>query len=161
MPDLALAPAYTLRPATAGDYAFLYDLHVACLKAYVAATWGWDEAVQRAMFREGFAPERSRIVEVGGRAVGVIAVERRLAEWFVANIAVAPAMQGQGLGAALLRSVLADAAREGLPVRLQVLRVNPARRLYERLGFVIEGETPTHYQLVARIAAAAEGGSGR
>lgn len=111
MPDLALAPAYTLRPATADDYDFLYDLHVACLKEYVAATWGWDEAVQRAIFRERFAPERSNIVTVDGRAVGVIAVERRAAEWFVGNIAVAPRLQGRGLGAALLRAVLADAAR--------------------------------------------------
>ena len=32
----------------------------------------------------------------------------------------------------------------GLPVRLRVFRVNPASRLYERLGFVATGETDTH-----------------
>lgn len=149
MPEPRPAPAYTLRPATAEDYPFLYDLHVACLKEYVARTWGWDDAVQQAMFRENFTPERSRIVIVAGQPVGVIAAERRPAEWFLGNIAIAPEMQGQGLGTALLRDLLATAARDGLPTRLQVLLVNPARQLYERLGFAIVGETPTHYLMAA------------
>ena len=32
-----------------------------------------------------------------------------------------------------------------MPVELQVLKVNPARRLYGRLGFQVTGETETHY----------------
>ena len=159
MPDRILAPAYTLRPATVGDRDVLYDLHAACLKKYVAATWGWDDATQRAMFEANFAPERSRIVMVDDRIVGIIAVERRAADWFIGNIAIDPVMQGQGLGSALLCAILAGAAREAIPVRLQVLRVNPARHLYERLGFVVEGETPTHFQMIARVAAAEEGGA--
>jgi hypothetical protein len=47
--DLAHSP-YQLRPATAADYDFLYQLKVAALKEYVAATWGWDEAYQRQHF---------------------------------------------------------------------------------------------------------------
>jgi hypothetical protein len=42
-----------------------------------------------------------------------------------------------------------------LPVKLRVLKVNPARRLYERLGFIHKGETPTHY-LMERAAGHAE-----
>ncbi len=149
MPETRPAPAYTLRPATAEDYPFLYDLHVATMKCYVAQTWGWDDAVQQAMFRDNFTPERTRIVMVDGRAVGVFATERRPAEWFVWAIAIEPKIQGRGLGAALLRDQLATAARDGLPTRLQVLLVNPARQLYERLGFAIVGETPTHYLMLA------------
>jgi len=149
VPSARLAPAYTLRPATAEDYPFLYDLHVATMKEYVAQTWGWDNAVQQAMFRENFTPERGRIVMVDGRAVGVFTAERRPAEWFIWAIAIGPEMQGRGLGAALLRDQLATAARDGLPTRLQVLLVNPARQLYERLGFAIIDETPTHYLMSA------------
>lgn len=132
------------------------------MKAYVAATWGWDEEVQRAIFRERFAPDSSRIVVVDGRGVGVLAVERRATDRFFANLAIAPTIQGRGLGAAILRGVLADAARDAAPTRLHVLHVNPARRLYERLGFVVEGETSTHYLMVAAPPVArAGGGSGR
>jgi ribosomal protein S18 acetylase RimI-like enzyme len=33
---------------------------------------------------------------------------------------------------------------------LTILKVNPARRLYERLGFTVVGETETHFRLEAR-----------
>jgi hypothetical protein len=37
---------------------------------------------------------------------------------------------------------MAQAAAQERPVRLRVLRVNPAQRLYLRLGFVITDESP-------------------
>lgn len=85
MPDAAHAPAYTPRPALAGDFGFLHDLHVACLKPYVEATWGWDEAIPRAIFAEGFAPERSRIGLSAAERAGVIAAAHRAADWFIAE----------------------------------------------------------------------------
>jgi hypothetical protein len=42
---------YELRPATAADYAFVYDLHVASMKPYVTQVWGWDEQTQAERFR--------------------------------------------------------------------------------------------------------------
>jgi ribosomal protein S18 acetylase RimI-like enzyme len=157
VPEPGAPPPYSLRPATADDYPFLYDLHVAAMKDYVARTWGWDDAFQRKMFADKFRPEGSQVVVAGGRDVGV--VERRPDAWFIANIEIAPAAQGRGLGAAIVLDLLATAARDGLPVRLQVLKVNPARRLYERLGFAITGETPTHYLMgTAPIAPEREGG---
>jgi len=149
VPEAVAPPRYRLRPATAGDFAFLHALHVATLKAYVTQTWGWDDAAQAARFREGFRPEASQIVMIGEREAGTLAVERCPDAFFIANIAITPEHQGRGLGAAIIGGVLAEAARMGFATRLQVLRVNPARRLYERLGFTIEGETPTHYLLRA------------
>lgn len=81
MPDAVPVPVYSLRPATTGDFAFLYDPHVACLKKYVEAIWGWDEALQRTIFTDSFAPEGSRIVHVDGRAVRVIATGQGGAGW--------------------------------------------------------------------------------
>ncbi len=149
MPEAVAPPRYQLRPATAGDFTFLRALHVATLKEYVARTWGWDDAEQAARFRDDFSPETSRIVLVDEREAGVLAVEQRPDALFIANIAIIPEQQGRGLGAAIVGDVLAEAAWAGVATRLQVLRVNPARRLYERLGFAIEGETPTHYLLCA------------
>ena len=54
----------------------------------------------------------------------------------LANVVLLPGFHGRGLGTRLLRRVLAHADARGVPVRLTVLRPNPARRLYERLGFV-------------------------
>jgi RimJ/RimL family protein N-acetyltransferase len=41
--------------------------------------------------------------------------------------------------------VIEEARQLGLPLRLQVMKVNPrARTFYERLGFIHTGETDTH-----------------
>lgn len=140
---------YTLHPATDSDYDFLFALHTATMRPTVAQIWGWDEARQAALFRERFSPAVRQIIVFEGRDVGVLEVEERPGEVFLANIEIAPEQQGRGLGAAIIADLLRDAAARGLPVTLQVNRVNPARRLYERLGFVETGRTETHYLMRA------------
>lgn len=143
---------YTLRQATKADFAFLYHLHRATMKDYVAQTWGWDETVQAAMFKDRFDPERSYIVVVDGRDMGVLSMERRIDTLFLGNLQILPEEQGHGLGTAIINTILAQAYDEGISVSLQVLKVNPARHLYERLGFVVSGETATHYLMSSTIA---------
>jgi ribosomal protein S18 acetylase RimI-like enzyme len=110
--------------------------------------WGWDEQVQAERFRQRFDPGRQRIVVAEGQAIGVLEMEERPSEHFLANLRILPAFQRQGWGARILRDLLRQANDAGVPVTLQVLQVNlAARRLYERLGIIVIGETPTHYQL--------------
>lgn len=65
-----------------------------------------------------------------------------------ASAELASEAQRRGLGGEIIPSVLREAAQRSVPVRLQVLRQNPARQLYERLGFHIVGETATHVEMV-------------
>lgn len=55
-------------------------------------------------------------------------------------IAMIPSCTGQGIGAQLLRQVLSTAASVYPAVYLSVRATNPAKRLYERFGFVVIGE---------------------
>src|ERR1700730_5772466 len=48
---------------------------------------------------------------------------------------VSGAARGQGVGGRLLSALLAEAARRGVGLCLNVRHDNPARRLYERIGF--------------------------
>ena len=137
----------SLRPATEKDYDFLWWLHGATMRDYVEAIWGWDEAVQRQFFQVRFNPARMQIVECAGEAVGYISVERREASIFLVAIEIAPGYQGQGIGTGLIRDLQDEAERQGVPLKLQVLQGNPARRLYEQLGFVPTGETETHIMM--------------
>ena len=77
--------------------------------------------------------------------IGHLSVRRTDDEIFLAAIAIAPEQQNQGIASQLLQDLLSESDRSHLPVTLQVLKVNPARRLYERLGFAHTGETSTHY----------------
>jgi ribosomal protein S18 acetylase RimI-like enzyme len=53
------------------------------------------------------------------------------------TIGVRPGLRGQGIGQKLLRALIAEAERRGLCLCLSVRTWNPARHLYERLGFQI------------------------
>lgn len=64
-------------------------------------------------------------------------------------MAIDPTRQGRGLGTEIVRNLLAEAAAARVPVELQVLKVNPARRLYERLGFTVFAEATIHYRMRA------------
>ena len=51
------------------------------------------------------------------------------------SIGVNPNARGQGVGEKLMRALIGEAARRGLGLCLSMRSENPARRLYERLGF--------------------------
>ncbi len=138
---------YRLRGATQGDYDFLYHLRRATLKDYVDRIWGWDEATQARMFKERFDPARYQIVVAADQDIGAVSVQWRPDGVFLADLHILPVYQERGLGTAVIGDIPMRARDRGVPVALQVLKVNPARRLYERLGFVVTEETPTHYRM--------------
>ena len=84
---------------------------------------------------------------VDDELAGFLDVESRDGAVFVGNIELAPATQCRGIGTEILRAIQVSASAEGKSVALQVLKVNPARRLYLRLGFTESGETDTHFQM--------------
>jgi ribosomal protein S18 acetylase RimI-like enzyme len=137
--------AYRLRAATPEDGEFIYQLRVDGLKEYVTQVWGWDEKFNRGLFWQKFNSRRYQVIVINERDVGAVALEHRENEAFLADIEITREWRGQGLGTAIISKFLADARRQGIPTALQVLKVNPARRLYQRLGFQVVGETDTHY----------------
>jgi len=147
-------PEVTLRPATQQDGPFLYRLLKATMQEYVAQTWGWDEEWQQAYFWARFDPAHRQIIVRDGQDIGVLTVEEHADEILLSQIYILPGYQGQGVGTALIRSVLQRGAALRLPVRLRVLKVNPARRLYERLGFAVTAETEERCFMEARPTAA-------
>jgi ribosomal protein S18 acetylase RimI-like enzyme len=74
--------------------------------------------------------------------------------WYLPFIGVDPARQGKGIGAALLRSVLADCDTARLPAYLE--STNPRNQaFYERQGFqavghIIEGDCPPVVPMLRR-----------
>ena len=137
---------FVLRPATAADYRWLWELKRDTMRGYVEQTWGvWEDKPQEAFFRRSYTPDKIQIVLVDSQRAGLLHLEREPDAIFLANIQIHEDYQDRGLGSAVIRSVLQSAQSLRLPVRLQVLKVNArAQQLYLRLGFVISGETPTH-----------------
>jgi ribosomal protein S18 acetylase RimI-like enzyme len=129
------SPPFELRPATEADRAFFFTTRRDGFRALVEELGGWDDVAERAKADREFDELPVQIVLEDGEPVGYFAVLDEADHVFLDEVVIAPHAQRRGLGTALVRGVLADAARRGVPVRLSVLVNNPARRLYERLGF--------------------------
>lgn len=137
----AIAPdAIQLTRPTPDDREFIFATYKATLRPYVEWAWGWDEAFQLVGFWKHHPLEQLRLVWVEGERAGVLHVEEQADLHFVRMIFMLPAFQGRGVGAQLLLSELARARRRGKPLHLKVIKINPAKKLYERLGFTMIGE---------------------
>lgn len=94
---------------------------------------GDDDAVQ---LREAVDPDNERVELIGKLTAGIHPAGR--AHEYLWMIGVTPGRQGQGLGTALITSVLDRCDREGLPAYLEASSAR-SRALYERLGFELKG----------------------
>lgn len=146
------------RPATEGDATFLADLYTSC-RGQEVRSYGWDDSTvsvflssQHQARERWFAqvhPDADHLVLLadgllaadGGRAgspVGRLLVDRSADLTHLVDVAVHPGWQRRGIGTAALRALLGE--RPGVPVRLTVRRDNPARLLYDRLGFRVTAD---------------------
>jgi GNAT superfamily N-acetyltransferase len=144
--------AISLRTVAVGDRLFLERVYAESRADELSAT-SWTNAEKEIFCRDQFAaqdqyyllhyPQCERLVILhAGQPVGRLYLDRRPAEVRIVDIALLTAERGKGLGGRLMRTILAEAQKTGLPVKIHVERTNPARRLYDRLGFklVTEGE---------------------
>ncbi|MGW7538419.1 N-acetyltransferase family protein [Amycolatopsis sp. NPDC054798] len=131
-----MASEVGLRPATAADSDFCFQVHRAALGEYVAAIWGWDDEIQRDYHDRAFVPGRWQVITVDGADAGLLVVDYRPAEVCLGRIELGPSWQGRGIGGRLLRWLIGVAAERGQPLVLEVLAVNTrAHAFYLRHGF--------------------------
>jgi len=141
-----LTESLNLRPAGAGDEPLLQALFAEDKAAELAAA-GLAEAQIRALVEmqsrgrkmtyaaQYPAAMDSILLDEEGMAVGRLLVDRQPGRWRIVDFAVLAAHRCQGLGTLALQESQRQAAAVGAGMELQVMRFNPARRLYERLGF--------------------------
>jgi ribosomal protein S18 acetylase RimI-like enzyme len=135
----------TLRHITDADLEFLWQLHNAALREFVEKTWGWDEEWQRSRFENEFDPAKGKIVVIDGDDAGFWWVVEHENEVVLASVRLLPEFQNRGIGTRLINVLIHGSEK---PIRLKVLKVNPALNLYERFGFKMVETNETHYTMV-------------
>lgn len=124
-----------------------YVHHGVCERTGSAASfWVAPEAGDKAVPDAGTIDELRTILGdragLFGEAVGAASAHTpREPHWYLALIGADPAAQGQGHGAALLRSGLAKADAAGLPAYLESSKPSNLP-LYEHFGFRVRAEVP-------------------
>lgn len=130
----------TLRPANDSDLPFLLDLRLQTMDQHLIAS-GVHLSREEHMQRVLHSFDCAEIITVDGQARGLLKLDRNGTDWHLIQIQLVPELQRLGLGTQLMGRIISEARSAGASLRLGVLKINPARRLYERLGFLVVGET--------------------
>lgn len=151
VPDALAEQGFSLRALRDEDLPWLRDLY-ATTRAEEMAPVPWPDAAKRAFLDQQFELQHRHYlahyadadfmaVELDGHGpVGRYCLQRAVPDHLIIDISLFPLLCGRGVGSGLIGQSQRDAAALGRGMRLHVLEVNvPARRLYERLGFVVDG----------------------
>ncbi|AUG76835.1 N-acetyltransferase [Kitasatospora sp. MMS16-BH015] len=125
------------------------------------AAWSWlsdvvpQPAEDAEFFGERCPPEEFRVAEAAGVLLGYVrqapptplASNQHVRQ--IRGLAVSPDARGRGVGQALVEAACAAARAEGARrITLRVLAHNtPARRLYGRCGFQVDGVSPEEFRI--------------
>lgn len=140
-----VATAVTLRPIEPADQEFLLRVYASTREEELKpVAWASEQKgaflrqqfeAQGAYWRETYPAADFAVVEVDGAPAGRFYVNRGPDEIRLVDVALLPEFRRAGVGSGLIRELLAEGATRNLPVTIHVEVFNPARALYERLGF--------------------------
>jgi ribosomal protein S18 acetylase RimI-like enzyme len=140
-----MSDSIRLRPRSEADRPFLATLYASTRVAELAITdWtdeqkvtflNWQFNAQTIHYDEYYGEADFLIVEKDGVPIGRLYVDRAPMQIEIIDIALLPQFRGSGLGTRLLRDILREGQESGRPVKIYVETFNPARHLYDRLGF--------------------------
>lgn len=156
------AAGYCLRAQREEDHPFLERLYISVRESEVEPL-NWPEDAKRAFLADQFRMQTVHyrthyydaeflIVERSGSPVGRLYVFRGPHDHRVIDISLLPETRNAGVGGALLRAVMAEAAAAGKTVSIHVEKFNPAQNLYRRLGFREIGESGPYWLMEWRPA---------
>ena len=154
---------WALRPVAPADADFLLRVYAGTRAEELALT-AWDEPTRQHFVRlqcqaqarhyQQHWPAAEHSVILAAQSgqwhdVGRLWLDRRIGAVHVLDIALLPAWRGQGIGRCCLRQLQAQARAAACDVTIYVESGNPARRLYDRLGFVPVGQPDGVHQFMA------------
>jgi RimJ/RimL family protein N-acetyltransferase len=158
-------PLIRLQPASAPDERFLRYLFNTVRAADFAAV-GLPQAMLDVMLDQQFRAQSkgyatqfpsasSLVVMKGSERVGRLLLAEEKRRWHIVDIALLPALRGQGIGSDVITAAARAAEEQGAQeLTLSVLASNvAAQRLYLRLGFSEAGRDGVRMSMIKRLAA--------
>lgn len=136
------------------DRPFLFQVYIDTRKSEVAS-WGWSEDQVEMFLRMQFdaqtrsysshpVPLKDEIIFYKGERIGRMLTREIDEMLMIVDIALLSDFRNQGFGTELISRYQKYAMDKGISIELHVLSVNPAYKLYEKLGFVLTSESPLY-----------------
>lgn len=149
-------PTMSLRPARPEDAGFLFDLYATTRAGEFEFL---DETARRALVSMQFAAQRAgyaaqfpgvahAIILSAGEPAGQILLATTSTEIRIVDVSLLPQYRRCGIGTAIYRGVIQDAAAAGKAVAASVAKSNaPSLAFHQALGFSITAESATAYSV--------------
>lgn len=151
----------SLRPVTGGDDELLFTIYAATRTAEMARLTGWSEGqkeqflrmqflAQHTWYRQNYPGAGFWIIQSNGEPVGRLYLDTQFqpGDMRIIDIALLPAWRNQGIGSRILRDITAFAGSRNKSVSIHVESFNPAKKLYQKLGFHFVSATNGVYHLM-------------
>lgn len=128
-----------LRPALQQDFEYCRRLYFAEMK-WIIEELHLDQAAQEVSFQQQWDRTQVRIIVFDDVDIGWLQTVMQAHELFIAQMFVDRPFQRKGIGTEVMKRLIGEATQLNRKVRLSVVKINPARRLYERMGFRVTHE---------------------
>jgi ribosomal protein S18 acetylase RimI-like enzyme len=122
------------RPARPEDFDYCERLYFAEMER-INRELKLDRNVQVASFRRQWQVNEVRIIIRDGADIGWLQSATRDGAVFLGQLFVESALQRRGIGTEVMHRLIVEATGLQQAMTLGVVKTNPAKRLYERLGF--------------------------
>jgi GNAT superfamily N-acetyltransferase len=131
-----MADIWRFGPVSESDFEPLLALRIDVMREHLERVFRYKESRARRMFREQFDEPGMRLILIDDEVAGCVGFRIGDGEIKIDSFYLERRFQNRGLGAIILKVLLAEADALKLPVRLEVLHGSPADRFYQRHGFV-------------------------
>ncbi len=136
-----------LRKSTENDRDFVNKLTRSTMRAYVESTWHRIEDVENYYFINRFNQLTTLIIQCNNEDIGRLTVTYSNDRVILDDIHIVKPFQGKGIGGKLIRQIIREAKKRQQPVELILLKTNPVKQLYERIGFHIYKQDVNRYYM--------------
>lgn len=142
-----------LRRGEARDLPFIYRLERKYMEDLESdQLQGWQTSIEHHLRQWVDDLPRTSVAECGGDQAGYVFWEIREGRAVVASVNVAPEYRRRGVATILLERFEDEASEAGLHVaEIGVVRHNPARKLYDRLGYRMVSQDDRYDTMIKHI----------
>jgi len=158
MQSINRANKTTLRKYTHKDIPFMETLYASTRENELSMTQFSPQekrdfisqqfSAQYQHYTQHYCTDAFNIIELDNKPIGRLFVDYWDNEIRIVDIALMPENRNTGLGTYFFHQLFAQAKSSGKSVTIHVEHNNPARRLYERLGFTLKTQTNEIYLLM-------------
>jgi GNAT superfamily N-acetyltransferase len=127
------------RPARSQDFDYCKRIYFGEME-WIIRELHLDELAQAESFQKQWDHTQVRIITLQGADIGWVQTFTQDDSLFIAQLFIEHPHQRRGIGTEVMKRLINEAARLNQAIRLDVVKINPALQLYERLGFRISGE---------------------